>query len=308
MAFFGVFGIVGLTGLTRLPFLGRAATMGPTENIVPVIDLKGTIMDDMSRSPFPSRSPNLNIDGLRDTIDGAFGKRGAVAVALNINCPGGSPTQSELIANHIRHDAESTKLPVYAFVQDVAASGGYWLACAADKIYVAKTSMVGSIGVIAGGMAFPDLMERLGVEYREHTAGESKSRLSPFKEEKPEDVAWLKALMSDTHDMFKEWVRERRGEKLSTQENLFNGNVWHGKSAVELGLADGIGEMVPVLRKEFGDSVAIVPMEEKKKGLMALFNRLASGGLSAEGIGAGIAAETVRQAKNEVLWQPYNFR
>jgi len=198
--------------------------------------------------------PPLSLEGLAATLERAFARKDVAAVALLINSPGGAAVQSALIHARIRALAEEKKIPVFAFCEDVAASGGYWLACAADEIYADSSSIVGSIGVIAASFGFVDALKKLGVERRVHTAGESKSILDPFQPEKPEDVERLKTLQRDVHEDFKALVRTRRNGKLRGEESeLFSGAFWSGRQALSLGLIDGIGHMRDVLKGRFGD-------------------------------------------------------
>ena len=200
----------------------------------------------------------LSLAGAADQIETAFKMRRLGAVALAINSPGGSPVQAALIARRIRALAEEKDIPVFAFAEDVAASGGYWLACAGDEIYAQESSIVGSIGVVTQGFGFAGLMKRLGIERRLHTAGESKAILDPFLTEKPEDVERLKEIQEDIHGAFKELVRERRAGKLKAPEDeLFSGAFWTGRKALEAGLVDGIGDMRGVLREKLGDNVKL---------------------------------------------------
>ena len=241
--------------------------------LVHVIRLHGAIMPG---SGGPASGPVLNIDALEEGIAAAFkpageGKGRLQAVALSINCPGGSPVQSSLIAARIRQLADQHDVPVIAYVQDVAASGGYWLACAADDIRVDASSIVGSIGVISAGFGFTGAMEKLGVERRLHTAGANKSRLDSFSPEKPEDVAWLLSLQEKLHRQFKAFVKTRRRAQLgeADEDTLMNGEVWLGDEAVSLGLADGIGHLHSDLRARYGDKVKIKKFGQKKKGLLS---------------------------------------
>ena len=238
--------------------LGRLTAALKGTKTVGVVPMNGAIMsggrfgrafDDAAMAPL---------------IEEAFELPNLEAVALSINCPGGSAAQSSLIGARIRRLAEEKQVPVYAFCQDVAASGGYWLACAADEIFADKTSIVGSIGVIAAGFGFQDAIAKIGVERRVHTAGESKSMWDPFKPEDPKDVERLKALQGDIHDVFIDWVRERRGDRLSDDPALFTGEVWVGDRAVEAGLIDGIGHLVPVLKARFGDKTRFRVMGRKR--------------------------------------------
>ena len=200
----------------------------------------------------------MTLAGLDTVIERAFKLPRLEAVALSINSPGGSPAQSDLICRRIRDLAEEKEVRVFAFCEDVAASGGYWLACAGDEIYARETSIVGSIGVISAGFGFPELLQRLGIERRIHTAGDKKSMLDPFQAEKPKDVARLKGIQKDLHESFQALVRERRGGRLKGGEKaLFSGEFWTGKKALELGLVDGIGELRQVMRARFGERVVL---------------------------------------------------
>ncbi len=211
----------------------------------------------------------LSDAALAPIIEKAFAKGKLKAVVLQINSPGGSPAQSALIAARIRRLAAEKELPVVAFVEDVAASGGYWLATAADEIYADDNSVLGSIGVISGGFGFHELLKTHGVERRMHTAGESKSMMDPFQPEKPEDVARLETILAQIHENFITQVKTRRGEKLA-DENLFTGEIWVGQKAVDNGLIDGIGHMVPVMKARYGDKLQF-RIYGQKKGLLSRF-------------------------------------
>jgi signal peptide peptidase SppA len=216
--------------------------------LVHVVRLHGTIG---IGTPF---KPPLTMEGLAETLERAFARKGIAAVALIINSPGGAAVQSALIHARIRALSAEKNIPVFAFCEDVAASGGYWLACAADEIYADSSSIVGSIGVIAAGFGFVDAIRKLGIERRVHTAGESKSVLDPFQPEKPEDIERLKSLQRDVHEDFKALVRSRRDGKLRGEDSeLFSGAFWSGRQALALGLIDGIGHMRDILRARFGD-------------------------------------------------------
>lgn len=226
------------------------ARIDPDISLVPVVRLSGVIA---SAGPFRDA---LNLAAVADDLEAAFNVRGAKAVALIVNSPGGSPVQSSLLFKRIRSLAEEKKLPVYAFVEDVAASGGYMLACAADEIFADEHSVVGSIGVVSAGFGFTGLIEKLGVERRIHTAGEAKATLDPFKPEDPEDVARLEAIQEEVHKGFKALVAKSRDGKLKGDEKkLFSGEFWVGTQAVPLGLIDGIGDLRSVLRDKFGEKV-----------------------------------------------------
>ncbi len=239
---------------------------------VPVIRLSGVIAS--SGGLLSGRS--LSIDSVAPLLRRAFEMRGAKAVALVINSPGGSPVQSALIAQRIRLHAAEKNLPVIAFVEDVAASGGYWLACAADEIIVDPSSIVGSIGVISAGFGFQELIARHGIERRVHTSGERKAMLDPFRPENPEDVERLKRLQAEIHDGFKDWVRQRRGRLLRADEaTLFNGEFWTGKRGLELGLVDSLGELRATLQARYGDKVRL-PVIGPRRRLLSRFG-LAAG-------------------------------
>ena len=226
--------------------------------VVAVIRLAGTIGTGRNA---------LNDEGLAPLIEKAFRMK-PVAVVLMINSPGGSAVQSSLIAARVRRLAEEKGIKVYAFVEDVAASGGYWLACAADEIWVDASSLVGSIGVIFASFGFPELMARQGVERRVVTAGKSKSLADPFLPQKPEDIDRLRAIQQPIHDAFIAHVKARRGTRLKDAD-LFNADIWVGAQAADLGLVDGIGHLVPKMKSLFGDKVRFVALGQRR----SLLNR-----------------------------------
>ncbi|MEL6167099.1 MAG: S49 family peptidase [Pseudomonadota bacterium] len=251
--------------LRALPFI-------PSPPTVAVIRLQGVIAAQ-------ARGASLSDTGLAPLIEKAFRRKTPAAVALIVNSPGGSPAQSSLIASRIRRLSEEKEVPVFAFVEDVAASGGYWLACAADEIWVDPNSILGSIGVISAGFGFSEFIARYGIERRVHTAGKSKSLLDPFKPEKPEDVERLKALQTQIHDSFIDHVKIRRGERLANQD-LFTGDVWVGQSAVEVGLADGVGHLVPKMKERFGEKVRFAVYAARRPYLSLFGTQMASGVMS----------------------------
>jgi len=203
----------------------------------------------------------LGLATLAPAIERAFRLRRLAAVALAVNSPGGSPVQAALIAGRIRALADEKDIPVFAFAEDVAASGGYWLAVAADEVFAHENSIVGSIGVITQGFGLAGFIERFGIERRLYTAGKDKAMLDPFLEEKPADVERLKAIQEDIHDSFKRYVQDRRRGKLKgSEEELFSGAFWTGRKAFELGLVDGIGDVRRVMRERFGDKVRLRPV------------------------------------------------
>ncbi|AOW93816.1 peptidase S49 [Rhodococcus sp. WMMA185] len=265
---------------------------GAGSGVVPVVRLHGMIA-----SGGAGFSRVLSAESVEEPLRRAFTTHDAKAVALLINSPGGSPTQSEYIASRIRQLANEHDVPVIAFCEDVVASGGYWLACAADEIYATATSVVGSIGVISAGFGFSELIERLGIERRLHSAGEAKARLDPFFVEKSEDVEWLNTIQEGIHDEFRDWVIERRGEKLkATEANLFDGDVWLGRRAAELGIVDGIGTLREVVEKRFPG--ARLEMTEARR---TLFARL---GLPTAVLDDAAAA-IVSAASARVAWSRY---
>ncbi len=253
---------------------------------VAVIRLQGAIAAS-------GRGVSLNDQTMGPIIERAFRRGKPVAVALVINSPGGSPVQSSLIASRIRRLADEKSVPVIAFVEDVAASGGYWLAVAADEIMVDATSIVGSIGVITSSFGLQDFIARHGVERRVHTAGKSKSMLDPFQPEKPADVKRLKAMLEQMHDSFIAHVKSRRGAKLTDDPALFTGEFWVGSRGVELGLADGIAHLVPEMKKRYGDKVRFVQYGPKRP----LLGR----------IGASLVAEVIDQAEERAAFARYGI-
>jgi signal peptide peptidase SppA len=246
----------------RLRFLVPRRYRSPRP-VVSVLRLSGAI-----GAVMPLRT-GLSLSALAPAIERAFGLRDVVAVALVVNSPGGAAAQSHLIFKRIRDLAEEKSIPVFAFVEDVAASGGYMLACAGDEIYADASSLVGSIGVVSAGFGFERLIERFGVERRIHTAGSNKAMLDPFRPEQPEDVARLKQIQARVHDAFTGLVRSRRGAKLKGEpETLFSGLVWSGAEAVEIGLADGIGDVRSVMRERFGHKVRLKLVPTARPGLL----------------------------------------
>lgn len=224
--------------------------------VVSVLRLQGTIA--------ASARGGLSDPALAPLIERAFSRGKPAAVAIVINSPGGSPVQSSLIAARIRRLSVEKGVPVHAFVEDVAASGGYWLACAGDQIWVDDSSILGSIGVIFSSFGFPELMARQGIERRVVTSGRSKSLADPFLPEKPEDVERLKALQEPIHQAFIAHVKTRRGARLKEEADLFNADIWVGQGAVNVGLADGVAHLVPKLKELYGDKVRLVSYGQKR--------------------------------------------
>jgi signal peptide peptidase SppA len=269
--------------------------------VVPVVRMSGVI-----GFSTPLR-PGLTISSIARSLERAFAVHNASAVALAINSPGGSAVQSHLIYQRIRQLAEEHERPVIAFVEDVAASGGYMIACAADEIVCDGSSIVGSIGVVGGTFGFNRLLERLGVERRIYTAGERKVMLDPFMPEKPEDVAHLKAIQHEIHEGFIALVKGRRGAALAGPESdLFSGEYWTGRKAQELGLVDQIGDLRGTLRQRYGDNVT-TPLISAERGL---FGRRVPGveaGAAISWSGVGFAEEIVSALEARALWARYGL-
>lgn len=278
--------------LSRLP-LGRFREPPP---LVAVVRLSGVI------GGIGRLRRGLSLFDQASVIERAFKLPRLSAVALQVNSPGGSPVQSALIAGRIRALAEEKAVPVIAFAEDVAASGGYWLACAADEIYAQEASIVGSIGVVSAGFGFPELLSRIGVERRVHTAGARKAMLDPFRAEIPEDVARLEAIQAEIHETFKAYVRDRRGARLKGAEaELFSGEFWAGEQARELGLIDGFGELRQVMRQRYGEKVRLRPIDGARRRWRLPI-----------GLGAGVelaeAAEGLMTGVEErALWARYGL-
>jgi signal peptide peptidase SppA len=247
----------------RLQFLLPSKYRTYTDPIVSVVRLSGPI-----GAVMPLRT-GLAMSSVAPLLERAFSVPGAKAVALVINSPGGSAAQSHLIFKRIRAFAEEKKLPVIAFVEDAAASGGYMIACAADEIYADPASIVGSIGVVSASFGFHELIERIGIERRVHTAGKSKAMLDPFRPENPDDVVRLKGLQRQIHDVFVGLVKDRRGEKLNdSYDDLFSGAFWVGAEALDLGLIDGLGDIRTILRQRFGEKVRFRMIEPARPPLL----------------------------------------
>ena len=225
------------------------------KHLIPFMNSNPTVNVVRLQGAISNAGSGLDDPSLASVIEKAFRKSKPVAVALQINCPGGSPVQSSLIAARIKRLSAEKDVPVFAFVEDVAASGGYWLACIADEIYADASSIVGSIGVISAGFGLTGVIEKVGVERRVHTAGTSKSMLDPFRPENEEDVARLRVLLGDIHDNFIAHIKARRGPKLDTTKDLFTGEIWLARRAADLGLIDGIGHLKPKMKARFGDKV-----------------------------------------------------
>ncbi|PJF08663.1 S49 family peptidase [Pseudorhodobacter sp. MZDSW-24AT] len=256
----------------------------PKPPVVSVVRLQGAI---------GTGGRSLSDAALASVLERAFSRGKPAAVALVINSPGGSPVQSSLIAARIRRLAEEKRVPVHGFVEDVAASGGYWLATAADQIWVDESSLVGSIGVIYASFGFPELMQKAGVERRVHTAGRSKSFADPFKPERPEDVERIHKMLAPLHQNFIAQVKARRGARLAAEADLFNADIWVGRASVENGLTDGIGHLVPKMKELFGPKVRLVGYGQRR-GLLQRF-------------GMGMTDALMASVEERALWARYGL-
>ena len=272
--------------------------------VVPVVRLSGLI-----GAVTPLR-PGMSLAGVARTLERAFSMKNAKAVALVINSPGGSPVQSRQIYLRIRHLAAEKKLPVLVFVEDVAASGGYMIACAGDEIFCDPSSIMGSIGVVGGTFGFQDLIKRIGVERRLYTAGEHKGMLDPFLPENPDDVTRIKAIQREIHALFIALVKQSRGARLkATDDVLFTGEYWAGETSVSLGLADAVGDLRSTLRARYGDKV-VTPVVAPSTGLL-------SGLLGRKSAGAGTLApldgftgfpdELISALESRAIWAKFGF-
>jgi len=237
---------------------------------IAILKLQGTIM---AGRPGPAGRNNqrLNIDNTKDAIDKAFKTKLLEAVFLNINSPGGAPVQTELIADYIQQKSQEKHVPIISFVEDVAASGGYWLATAAPKILISKSSMVGSIGVISQSLGFHEVIQKLGIESRVYTAGKSKAFNNPLLPQKEEDLEVIREILSELHKNFKNQVIASRGDRINPKdEDLFSGKVWIGQQAVEKGLADGVSTIPRFIESEFGglDKISTVTISTTKKSIL----------------------------------------
>jgi signal peptide peptidase SppA len=272
--------------------------------VVPVVRLSGLI------GPVTPLRPGMSLAGVARTLERAFSMKNAKAVALVINSPGGSPVQSRQIYLRIRQLAAEKKLPVLVFVEDVAASGGYMIACAGDEIFCDPSSIMGSIGVVGGSFGFPELIKRIGVERRLYTAGEHKGMLDPFLPENPDDVARVKVIQREIHAAFIALVKERRGARLKGADDvLFTGEYWAGETSVALGLADAVGDPRSTLRARYGDKV-VTPVVAPSTGLLSglLGRRSAGAGTlgSLDGV-AGLPDELISALESRAIWAKFGF-
>ena len=276
----------------------------PHATVVPVVRLSGVI-----GAVTPLR-PGMTLGGVAKLLERAFATRNAKAVALVINSPGGSPVQSRQIYLRIKQLAAEKKLPVLVFVEDVAASGGYMIACAGDEIICDPSSILGSIGVVGGSFGFQEAIKRLGIERRLYTAGAHKAMLDPFLPENPEDVAKLKALQREIHQIFIALVKESRGARLKgSDDTLFTGEYWAGESSIALGLADSIGDLRSTLRARYGEKV-LTPVIAQPTGLLSgLLGRKSPGAghLSAMESMASLPDDLISAVETRAIWAKFGF-
>jgi len=280
------------------------ARFRPGTAVVPVVRLSGVI-----GAVTPLR-PGMTLAGVAKVLERAFSMRNAKAVALVINSPGGSPVQSRQIFLRIKQLAAEKKLPVLVFVEDVAASGGYMIACAGDEIICDPSSILGSIGVVGGSFGFQEAIKRLGIERRLYTAGAHKAMLDPFLPENPDDVAKLKAIQREIHQIFISLVKDSRGARLKGDDDtLFTGEYWAGESAIALGLADSIGDLRSTLRARYGEKV-LTPVIAQPTGLLSgLLGRKSPGAgqLSALESMAGLPDELISAVETRAIWAKFGF-
>jgi signal peptide peptidase SppA len=280
------------------------ARLRPGTAVVPVVRLSGLI-----GAVTPLR-PGMSLAGVARMLERAFATKHAKAVALVINSPGGSPVQSRQIYLRIRQLAAEKKLPVLVFVEDVAASGGYMIACAGDEIFCDPSSILGSIGVVGGSFGFQDLIQKIGIERRLYTAGAHKAMLDPFLPENPDDVARVKALQREIHAIFIALVKESRGARLKGDEDsLFSGEYWAGETSVSLGLADAIGDLRSTLRARYGEKV-LTPVIAPAAGLLAsLLGRKSAGAgtLASLGDAASLPDELISALESRAIWAKFGF-
>ncbi len=263
--------------------------------IIPHVRLHGQIM---------SSPRGLCLNNMEKALEKAFSDKSSKAVAISINSPGGSPVQSALLHDRIRQLAKKNDTKVLIFCEDVAASGGYWLATAGDEIYAHPSSIVGSIGVISGGFGFVEAIKKVGVERRLYTAGKNKSLLDPFMPEKQDDVERIKSLQLEIHEDFITQVKDRRGDKLVDNDEMFTGLFWTGTKALEMGLVDGLGNMYDVLQEKFGDGVEVKTIE-RHQGLLAKLGLQTKA--NPMGLGAQIGDELIETIESKALWQRFGL-
>ena len=278
-----------------------------TDTVIPVVRMHGAIM--ASSSPLRQ---NLSLAAVAGPLQRAFEVKDAPVVAISVNSPGGSPVQSRLIYSRVRELSAEKKKPVVMFVEDVAASGGYMIALAGNEIIADETSIVGSIGVVAATFGFVEAINKLGIERRVYTAGKNKVSLDPFQPEKKSDVAHVKALQEDMHDVFISMVKERRGSKLADDPEIFSGLYWTGRVAKEKGLIDGFGHMSTVMKERYGAKTKLQLMQARRN---LLGRPVPAVGVQATGLASGLGSEIAaalpsslaEAAEERALWARYGL-
>jgi signal peptide peptidase SppA len=267
---------------------------------VAMIKLSGIIS---SESRLGGRG-SLNLNDLSDSITKAFSFKNIKAVLLLVNSPGGSPVQSALIANRICELSKEKEVPVYCFIEDLAASGGYWLSCAADKVYAMESSIIGSIGVISSGFGAVEALKKLGIERRVYSEGKNKGLLDPFLPEKKEDIDQIKTIQKDLHNQFISWVKKRRGKRLKAKDTeLFNAGIWSGAKSKELGLIDGIGDYYSVMKAAFGEDVKFKDFSKKTSWIK---QRFFSSSVSFYNE-ANIVNAFIDSVEEKIIWSKYGL-
>ena len=278
-----------------------------TDTVVPVVRMHGAIM--ASSSPLRQ---NLSLAAVAGPLQRAFEVKDAPVVAISVNSPGGSPVQSRLIYSRVRELSEEKNKPVVMFVEDVAASGGYMIALAGDEIIADETSIVGSIGVVAATFGFVEAINKLGIERRVYTAGKNKVSLDPFQPEKKTDVAHIKALQEDMHEVFISMVKDRRGSRLADDPEIFSGLYWTGRAAKEKGLIDGFGHMSSVMKERYGPKTKLQLMQARRN---LLGRPVPAVGVQAAGLASGLGGEIAaalpaglaEAAEERALWARYGL-
>ena len=267
--------------------------------IVALIKLSGIIA---SESRLGSKG-SLNLNDLSDSLTKAFSFKNVKAVALLINSPGGSPVQSALISNRILELSKEKEVPVYCFVEDLAASGGYWLSCAGDKIYAMESSIIGSIGVISAGFGAVEAIKKLGIERRVYSQGKNKGLLDPFLPEKKDDIDQILSIQKDLHKQFIDWIKIRRGKRLKGKdEELFNAGIWSGKTSKELGLIDGIGDYYTVMKNVFGKDIKFKDFSKKTSWFKQKFFSQ-----SKHEVNSGLVNDVLNNLEQRLIWSKYDF-
>ena len=269
------------------------------KSIIGIVKLMGIIS---TESRLGSRG-GLNLNDLSDSLTKAFSFKNVKAIVLLVNSPGGSPVQSALIANRVRDLAKEKEIPVYCFIEDLAASGGYWLSCAADKIYAMESSIIGSIGVITSGFGAVEAIKKIGIERRVYSQGKNKGLLDPFLPEKKDDVKQILKIQKDLHLQFINWVKKRRGKRLKAKDEvLFNAGVWSGAKAKELGLIDGIGDYYNVMKNIFGDEIKFKDFSKKTSWFKQKF-------LSNSNVNNtdNIIDSLIKNVEERIIWSKYGL-